>query len=231
MIIKHYAINTKNQELVEGKEYLYSEYNYPFSSTLVYCAIVTIKHIIYDENGIGFDAFPVRLFKSDSNKLTEFKAFQNHSVSNMWRISDLNTNIDVDDLELYYFAPTQSVNIQQNHLLRYLQPDEIESKEYTHNLLPIFEKYKDLLGSFSIKEISLKELTTNAVLQILFLLNEAIHSNDDKLIIKYTIWLRFAFVKSIVMKRKRFGKWLEKYPKDYIKPVNELINILKLKNS
>ncbi len=227
MIVKHYAINTKNQELVEGKEYLYSEYNYPFSSTLAYCAIITIKNIINDETGVGFDAIPVRLFKSSSNELREFKAFQNHSVSDMWNISDLNTDIDVDDLDLYYFAPTQSVNIEQKHLFKYLQPNAIESVEYTYNLRPIFEKYKDLLDKFEIKEISLKELTTNAVLQIILLLNEAIQSKDDKLIKKYTIWLRFAFVKSIVTKNEWFGRWLEKYSHDYIKPIYELINVLK----
>jgi hypothetical protein len=226
MIVKHYAINTKNQELVEGKEYLYSEYNYPFNSTLVYCAIVTIKNIINNETGVGFDVIPVRLFRSSSDKLRVFKAFQNHSVSDMWNISDLNTDIDTDDLDLYYFAPTQSVKIEQKHLLKYLNSDIIENKEYTSNLLPIFEKHKECLDKFKIKEISLKEITTNAVLQIIFLLNEAIQSNDDKLIKKYTIWLRFAFVKSIVTINEWFGRWLEKYEFHYIEPIDNFIKHL-----
>ena len=226
MIIKHYAINTKNQELVEGKEYLYSEYNYPFSSTLVYCASVTVKNIINNEKGVGFDVIPVKLFKSSSKELRTFIAFQNHSLSDMWNISELDTSIDIEDLNLYYFAPTKSLEIEQKHLFQYLHPDIIENKEYNSHLLPIFEKYKDLLYKFKIKEISLKELTTNAVLQIIFLLNEAMQYNDDKLIKKYSIWLRFAFVKSIVTKDEWFGRWLEKYSFDYIKPINELIKCL-----
>jgi hypothetical protein len=166
----------------------------------------------------------------NGKEITTFRASQRKDVRDIWIINDVNEDIAYEDLPLKYLFYPDIPNYEQQHLLQYLSKEVMEDSSIVSRLIKTYQNYENLLGKYQISDINFIDITNNAIIQCIQLLEKAIIQKDQKLVDKYSLWLRFAIVKALIIKNNMVEKILSKYP-FFEKEIDNYIDAMKKYNT